>query len=448
MNDNYPKVTIVSANPLRDDRCSGILMRSLFATWPQDRLSQVYFRVAVPHLPNVEDCGEYRVIGMTGAARRVFPVAPDQFPCGGDSTASAPPGGLRQRFVREAKRRVSVLRSLRSAREIWAAQPWCRRALQRQLEALQPDIVYAIFGNYWLTKTASTACRQLGIPLFVHVVDDFVSALYQDVPLASKLQAASDRWFRRAVGSADALAAISPVMADEYARRYGRPWSWFTTLINADAYDPAPRSADGTIRLVYAGSLDLARWESLRTIALALRELRDKEGIQSQLVVYAAPAQLGEHRHALDVPPVTDLRGWVAPDQLPEVFHDTDVLVHVESFQPALTGYTKLSFSTKLSQYMMAGRCILAFGPADLGSIRVVRDAGAALVIGENNFDAVVAGLRQLLTDANIRQRIAQQGREWALQNVECRKGQAVFHQQLIAALQRRQDPKRYSPAA
>jgi glycosyltransferase involved in cell wall biosynthesis len=237
-------------------------------------------------------------------------------------------------------------------------------------------------------------------------------------------------------------------MADEYSRRYGRTWSWFTTLIAAEAYDPAPRTADGTIRLVYAGSLELARWESLRTIALALKQLRDKQGIQTRLIIYAAPDQLNEHRAALDVPPVTDLRGWVAPEHLPQVFHDADVLVHAESFQPALTDYTKLSFSTKLSQYMMAGRCILAFGPENLGSIRVARDAGAAVAFSENSPAALARGLYPLLTRPEMRQQLARSGRLWAEQNVDHQAAKERFRQELVAALQRSRGQKRPSAAA
>ena len=43
----YPRVAVVSCNPIRGDQCNGIMMKSLFAGWPRQRLSQVYFPTLV-----------------------------------------------------------------------------------------------------------------------------------------------------------------------------------------------------------------------------------------------------------------------------------------------------------------------------------------------------------------------------------------------------------------
>jgi len=445
LSETYPKVTIVSANPLRNDGCNGIMMRSLFSGWPRERLSQVYFRVAVPHLPNVDDCSQYRVIDITSRARRVFPAATDRPNADENSTGPAPRADHRKRLVRLLSRQRGVFGYLRSAHEFWSAQPWFYRALERQLRALRPDVVYTLLGNYSLTKVATRACQRLGIPVFAHVVDDFVRAVYQEVPLARKLQARSEFWFRRAVAGADGLAAISSVMGEEYERRYQRPWSWFTTLIDADAYNPSPRPEDGTFRLAYTGSLTLGRWQSLRSVALALKDLHDQQGIETRLLIYSSPEQLKEHRRALEIPPITELCGWSPPEQLPRVFHNADVLVHVESFESSIADFTKLSFSTKLSQYMMSGRAILAFGPEHLGSIRVLRDAGAAVVVCEKDPTALTQDLRQLLTRSELRQQCGRSGRRWAVQHVERRSGHERFRQELLAALRRsrlRQHPR------
>lgn len=431
----YPNVTIVSSNPLRDDMCNGILMRSLFSSWPRERLAQVYFRVVVPHLPNGNDCHDYRMIGLTGSVRQVASSL---------SAASIQPTGSscltkvnsRQRLIRKLKQRGSLFPWLQSAQELWAAQPWIGRSLERQLRELRPDIVYALMGNYSLTKITTIACQKLGIPLFVHVTDDFVTALYQGRPLASKLQAGSQRWLDRAVDTADGLAAISPVMAREYGRRFQKEWGWFTTLIDADAYEPSPRKQDGTIHLVYAGSLGLGRWESLRALATALKGLRDQQGAKPRLTIYSSAEQLNEHRRALDIPGVTDLRGWLPPSELPRVFHEADVLVHAESFQPSHADFTRLSFSTKLSQYMMAGRCILAIGPENLGSIRVLLEANAAVAIGQPDSDSIQAGLQGILADSDTRQRLARNGREWARKNVDLQSGQENFRQEIVKALE------------
>lgn len=316
-----------------------------------------------------------------------------------------------------------------------------RRALERQLEELRPDVVYALLGTYSLTKITTAACERLGIPLFMHVVDDFVTSLYEGRPFSARLQAASREWFQRAVRQADGLAAISPIMAAAMGLRYGGSWSWFTTLIDRQDYDPSPRPPDGTVRLVYAGNMALGRWESLRAVAVALKRLRDERGLDSSLVICSSTEELKEHGEALNVPPITELRGWVPPHRLPGLFHDADGLVHVESFRPSFVSYTKLSFSTKLSHYMMAGRCILAFGPSELGSVQLVQDAGAAVAVTRNSSAALHAGLSRLLTDAASRNLMARRGREWAIRNVDRRLGAERFRREIVEMLGRSRGP-------
>jgi hypothetical protein len=84
-----------------------------------------------------------------------------------------------------------------------------------------------------------------------------------------------------------------------------------------------------------------------------------------------------------------------------------------------------LSFSTKLSQYMMAGRCILAIGPEGLGSLRLVRDISAGVVL----HDATAANWQAPL--------LGQLGRAWAETWVDRRTGHERFRRELQAAVDR-----------
>ena len=326
---------------------------------------------------------------------------------------------------------------LRMGMEAWYAHSHLGRVLESQLRELRPDGVYALLGNYYLTKVTLQACQNLGLPLYIHVTDDFVTALYQGLPLARRIMAASDFWMHEAVAYASGLASISPVMADEFGQRYGKRWDWFTTLISGDDYDPTPRVADGSIRLVYAGGLGLNRWKSLRQLALGLEALNRCGGPSCSLDVYGSPTQLSQHYHKVHVPGVTNLKGWLPANQLPAVFHSADVLVHVESFDDAMADYTRLSFSTKISQYMMASRCILAVGPRHLGSMQMVLRARAGSVISVTDQTQFHRELERFLGDRAKRDQSAQQGRRWALASVNATEGQRRFRQSLLQAISR-----------
>jgi hypothetical protein len=132
------------------------------------------------------------------------------------------------------------------------------------------------------------------------------------------------------------------------------------------------------------------------------------------LEIYAAADQLHAHRAALTIPSVVRVMGWAPHDSLPGIFHNADVLVHVESFDLEVAALTRLSLSTKLTQYFMAGRCVLGFGPSELSSMRLIRNGGAGLTICSNDEAIVTGQVRRLCVEGKARQLYGQQARQWA----------------------------------
>src|SRR5262249_21387889 len=143
------------------------------------------------------------------------------------------------------------------------------------------------------------ACERIGVPLYLQITDDFMHSLYQDVPFGGRIQAAADRWTQRTSAYATGRSGISPVMAEEYAARYGQDWSWFATLVEADAYHPTPADHRRPVRIVFAGNLEPERWNTLRRLALALHALRRDRGLDTRLLIYAPPDQAAAYRAAL-----------------------------------------------------------------------------------------------------------------------------------------------------
>jgi glycosyltransferase involved in cell wall biosynthesis len=329
------------------------------------------------------------------------------------------------------------MRYLRFGLESWYAHSHLGKVLESQLRELRPEGVYALLGNYYLTKITYLACQRLGLPLYIHITDDFVRALYQDIPFSRRMSDASEEWLQRAVNYSMGRAAISPVMAEQFELRYGRPWDWFTTLISAEDYDPSPRLPDGKLRLVFAGNLGLQRWQSLARLAQALRNLPREANLLPVLEIYGSPAQLARHREALFVPGITELKGWVAPHELPNIFHSADVLVHAESFDADVAEYTKLSFSTKLSQYMMARRPILAVGPDHLGSLQMVRKARAGVTIAAEDTTDFAQQLLVALSDPASLSEMGDHGRRWAMQYVDRVDGHRRFRDSIIDSMTR-----------
>lgn len=410
-------------------------MTSLFTGWPTSQLAQVYFRVFALHKPQYHVCHDFRMIGLAGKVRR-YSVDVQHNLESAASAAIEQPGhrgrriGMRHRITQ----RAWLLRSSRMMKDLWSAQPRITTTLEQQLRELKPNLVYAVLGNYPITKLTTVACERLGLPLFIHVTDDFARELYRRIPFGDRLRHLSDHWLQRAVDYSAGRGAIGPLMAEEYSRRYGKRWSWFTTLADSRAYySPAP-NGDGTVRFLFAGDLGLGRSRVLRQLAESLKQLDGIDGIRARLTIHTMPGKIEMHRAALDVPPITELAGFVPTETLRSAMGKADVLVHVDSFDRQESDRLRLSFSTKLSQYMMAGRCILAIAPETLASTQIVRQAGAGVVVGTCDPAALKAALVPLLAQRPTREQYGLAGRKWAVQWADQETGQERFRAELLRA--------------
>lgn len=422
----WPKVTVISCTPMRSGDNNGALMKSLFTGWPLEYVRQVYVPFVTEGAPDFEVCGDYRRISPFG---RITAVA--------RTDARVTHESRIRRVARRWKEAGWLYRAVMPLRELWYSQPLIAKAIEREVARTRPDVVYALLGNLSLTKNVCWACSRRNVPLFVHVTDNFARSMYSGMPFSRRLSEAADRWLGRAVASAGMAAGICPEMANELSRRYGGEWTWFTTLLDQSDFEVTVTSETDTFTLIYSGNLGLGRWRSLVSIGRALDVLQRQAGMKAILKVYAPQTQLAVYARSLAGVTSIQLCNWIAPAELPSVLQRADALVHVESFDKVIQEYTRLSFSTKLSQYMMAGRCIFGFGPAGLASIQAIATAKAGIVATESNEDSLLASLARLLTDTNGRHTMACNARKHALEWYERISGQARFRDALWQAIAR-----------
>ena len=69
-------------------------------------------------------------------------------------------------------------------------------------------------------------------------------------------------------------------------------------------------------------------------------------------------------------------------------------MVHVEGFSPQAIFSAGMSFSTKIIDYMLVGKPILAFGPKEVTSIQVLKNHQVALAaISQDELDEIMSDI-------------------------------------------------------
>lgn len=441
--DPHKRVLIISHNPLSDTNNNGKTLASFFQDWPREKLAQFYLSMEPP---SFTVCGSfYRLTDfevlrafLTGrpAVGTVYAVPADDQdtpPLPSDPTGAMGGG---ERRLRGMLRGVfaSRLPMAEWARDmIWRPRCYQSPAFLRWLREFDPEVVFFQGSNYpFAYDVVHWVCAHCGARLLLQLTDDYTFVTHPLLPLSWLHHGRYMRRLRWALTAADRAYAISPAMQEEYARRFG--CTSIGVAANCVAIPPytAEPEADGAqgLRLLYAGGVYIQRWRSLRLLGECLQTLR-AEGYRAQLDIYTPRPLTDALRQRLTLEPVMRCGGSLNPAQLAQKMAQANVLVMAEAFSRAARKVTRLSLSTKIPEYMAAGRCILAFGPPDVSSIRYIRSHDAGVVIDSTRREAVLVELRALF-DAERRQAAVRN----ALRVAEQHHQQAVLRQQMYADIQ------------
>ncbi|MBA2954885.1 glycosyltransferase [Nocardioides sp. MAH-18] len=283
------------------------------------------------------------------------------------------------------------------------------RRYRAAIRDFAPHVVYTAGCTIGINRLALAAGRVAGAPVLMHYLDNWRESLYAESATWLPRRALARSVRRVEAGSGSAL-VISDRMGEAYGG--GRPVRYFTLMNAAEpapASSPPPRRPDAPLRVVYTGGLHLRRHESMLVVEEAVRELRDA-GTPCELVIHLSPKD-DWLRPRFD-PATTTFAPYVAHDQLPEVYAAADVLVHAESFDPAVRTFIRYSISTKISEYLAAGRPILCYAPAGTALQDYVSSSGAGLA--PTSPDDLRHDLRRLATDPGLRATMGAEGRRVA----------------------------------
>jgi len=407
----FPRVLVVAAQALRKESGFGVTMSNLFQDYPASCVRQIFMDTAEPD-PQICSAWWGMSISDIPGDHLIRPWLSRRGLVMGQAQLAAPTA--QQAVGLTSDRTGSLLRSVLRAHA--AMIPFhIRPELEQWVREFDPDIIFTILGNIRVSRLAVQLSERMDCPMLIYFLDDWVLTQYADTRLNLLPHWQLSRNVRRAVLRSPLLLGISETMAVEYRRRYNRPCEAFVNCVEIDEYTPAPIRSDGSVRFAYVGGLHLDRWRNLIELGNALGQLSASGGLQSRLQVYAPELDLRQYGTSLRRSVGIEVRGSLSAEEVPGVLKEADVLVHVESFLPKVVDFCRLSLSTKIPQYLAAGRPLLCYGPSILASNQYVQNHEAGLVVGKQDPAALLEATARLRDDNELRQRMGMNARRVAV---------------------------------
>ena len=396
MNNNLPKILILSRGVWDDTKGTSSTLTNLFEDYDPDKLAHVYIETIAP---NTKCCHRFFQISEFSLIHKILKWrtktghafdTQDQMQAITDDKVAEQEASTMQ-YVRGHR---SIWLSF--AREIlWGFNGWKSKELKQFVLDYSPDVIWMDGSPLPLmNRLYDYVLKMAKKPAVIFMQDDVYTYESCDPKWSSKLY----KWLlrkkvRKVVRQCDDMFVASPKMKKEYDAIFGFDSTFIAKSVELSKLPQIHQEVHTPIRLVYLGQVLYGRIYSLISMAETLKKI-NANNIKMQLYVYTNNQLSEEEKKKLLVKDSVFLMPPVPYSEVPRVMAENDVVVFVESFEPQFCNVARLSFSTKICDYLASGKCILAIGPGNIAPIEYFVEENAAIVASSK--DEIVTSINSI----------------------------------------------------
>lgn len=263
---------------------------------------------------------------------------------------------------------------------LWLFGAWKSKELKKFIADTKPDVIFCVSDPLPLmNRLEHYVIKYAGKPAVLFLMDDVYS-----YTTCHNIQNRFYRWILRRqviplIKKCNTHFAISQKMKAECDVLFGTNCVLLTKGIERFA-NPLQK-IHAPISIVYTGNLLYGRLETLAAIAKTIEKINILGQCKALLDIYTQTELYDdEKRQLLDIPGVSYLHEPVPYSSLAKIYEASDIVLFVESLEERYKYMARLSFSTKLTDYLACGRCIFAVGAEDIAPMEYLRDADIGIL--------------------------------------------------------------------
>ena len=302
-------------------------------------------------------------------------------------------------------------------RFVWWVGRWRTPELKKVIRNFNADLLFLpIFKESYMNSVQQYVLDCCGRKAVAYYGDDNYSLrLFSLNPLFWFDRLTQRGKVKRTIDRCEYMYVVSDIEKKECERDFHKDCYICTKGADFSGTPAVKKSYPSAKKLVYTGNLGNHRWEELYYIGVALDHISGGH----QLVIYSGTLLCSRILKKLQSVKSIRFMGKVPADQIPSIQTDADILVHVESFRPQERLLVHQSFSTKIVDHYLRGRCTFAVGSPDVASIDWLLKEDSAVVATSRK--AIEGQLRKLLSDDEMLT-------DYAVKGFECGKRNHDIH--------------------
>lgn len=264
---------------------------------------------------------------------------------------------------------------------LWSFGGWKTKELKQFISDFAPDAIFFLGDPLPLMARLEQYILQIAPkPAAIFMMDDIWS-YKSNFSLHRYLLR---REVVRLISSCKAHFSISELMKKEYDEIFQIHSIILTKGIEAKFIRPDFDRLHNPIKIVYAGKLIYGRDHSMVKILDAIR-LLNNDNIKVELHVYTPTELSFQIKQSIDCVPGVFFHKPVPYHEVAGILDDSDIVLFLESLEKKQRYVARLSFSTKMTDYLASGKCIFAVGDSEIAPIVYLKENNAAMICSSYN---------------------------------------------------------------
>lgn len=364
------RILIISNNPLSKIQHNGKTLSSFFEGYSPVNIAQLYFNSAAPD--NMQFSSYFRVSDTD----LLKSISGKSSTCGG---VVYPSERYSAHISSQLFSKIKKTYLSRIGRDmLWKTHKWKTENLNKWLDNFNPEIVFFVAGD---SGFSYDVCKYISdkyaTKLVVYITDDYILPRFEISPFFWLRRGYLLKKMKSAVNRSDLFITISEEMRKTYKDVFCKDSAIAINMSNSLYNDTKNTSRDkDLIVMVYTGGLHFHRDITLSLLAEAIRKYNlNSNKRKAFLSIYSTATPSKRMFQKLNIDGASKFCGGLDSDSVKDVLNNCDLPVHVESFSRKAIASTRLSVSTKISEYLSLGKCILAIGPEEIASMKYLADS-------------------------------------------------------------------------
>lgn len=405
------RVLVISHTVFCQTSNMGRTLSAFFQGFNADDIAQFYIHSEVPTDDKI--CKNYYRITDMEVVKSIFSlkeygeILQEKDICNGLSSSRTDTGMIGNIYQR-GRKRTPLIYLLRNT--YWKMGHWYTKKLKKWIADFNPDVIFLASGDYsFIYRVAYRIAEDFQKPLVVSCYDDFY--------LNNKnSNSALGRWehgkfmkvVSKTMAKAQSIVCICDSMAEKYEELFKKKCY---TLYTACSQDKINFKEDSQ-RIAYFGNLGYGRDVQLIELGKALLNCCFEKKLYIDVYSGERRKEITENLHEGNG---LRFHGHISAEEMREIMSECMAVIHTESFDTEIVECVKFSVSTKIAESLAIGPCLIAYGPMGIASMDYLIKNRAAYAI--TSPDKLVSGLKEVISNASLRQEIVYRARKLANEN-------------------------------